>query len=139
MKSVCPFQSYDKKSPLVYNQNAATWEKRGKDNCCSYCGSWHPQEFLQFLKAVTENPSEKIRIELNDRRDKIYVNRFGVDNAKNGVIKVYLIHIKRYCEDVGFDIDEIDKQLHEAFKVSRVKAKVHADKIMEELRKGSFN
>lgn len=128
----CPFQSKE----FVYNASTVKteWQLRGSDKCCSYCGSWHPQEFLEFLPNVTSDPNIKVRIELNDKRNKIYVSRPDVNNASEGAIKVYLAHIKEYVERSGFDVSEIDNQLHHAFEVSQEKAIIHADEIMEDLK-----
>lgn len=133
MKSICPFQSYDPNSVHEYNRKPAIWEKRGNDECCSYCGSWHPRHFLEFLKEVIEDESVKVRIELNDKRQKIYITRPHVKNAKEGAIKIYLVHLKAYCNEMEFDISEIDRQLDKAFIISFEKSRKHADQIMESL------
>jgi len=133
-QSNCPFQNFDKNSVHTYNRVPSEWREVGQDKCCDYCGSWHPQEFLEYLKEFTENPNDKVRIELNTRRDKIYIHRPDVFNAGEGAIKVYTSHIKTYAMEMGFDLYEIEKQVTKALMVSSGKAKRHADEIMNSIK-----
>jgi hypothetical protein len=91
------------------------------DSTCSFCGSWHPKEFLAFLGEVTTNDDINIRITLNDGRDKIYVQRPTVKCAGQGAIKVYLIHVKQYIEEKGLSMEKADYKLHKALMVSKAK------------------
>ena len=133
-KSICPLQAYDPNSPLVINTILPKWEKREEDTVCSHCGSWHPLEFLNFLKTVVESDDVKIRIEINSRGNKIYIQRPHIKNASEGAIKIYIAHLKRYCEDMEYDVSEIDKQIHQAVLVSQKKFKIHSDQLMEDLK-----
>jgi len=69
------------------------WEKRGKDRCCSFCGSWHPAEFLEFCDRIFHTNGRCGTIELNDRHDKIYIQRPGIRNAEDGAIKIKMAHL----------------------------------------------
>ena len=116
------------------NEELAVYENRGKDKCCSYCGSWHPVEFLSFLKTVAENEDSNYRIELNTRRDKIYITRPHIKNATHGAIKIYLFHLKLYCDEMGYDAKEIDRQIHKAIMVSKKKFKKRYNDMLEKMK-----
>lgn len=70
---------------LVSGEDLDTWNIAGADRVCSYCGGWHPDEFLAFLVDG--------RIDLSDKGYKFYVRRPGVGNAVEGAIKFYTWHI----------------------------------------------
>jgi hypothetical protein len=79
----------DPDSPFVgAGRDLDTWNVYGRDRCCSYCGSWHPDEFLAHARAGGE-------VELSDKGYKIYVQRPGIKNAGEGAIKFYTQHIPR--------------------------------------------
>lgn len=69
------------------------WRKQGKDRCCSFCGSWHPAEFLAFCDRIFHTNGRCGTIELNDRHDKIYIQRPGIRNAGDGAIKIKMAHL----------------------------------------------
>lgn len=100
------------------------------DTTCSYCGSWHPKEFLAFLGEVITNDDFNIRIELNDRRNKVYIRRPNVKCANQGAIKIYLVHIRQYIEEKGLSMEKADEKLHKAFLVSKAKF----DRYMEHIK-----
>lgn len=68
------------------------WETVGSDRCCSYCGSWHPDEFLAFLKVVA-SPNQPGHIEGTRKNYKIYLHRPGISHAGQGAIKFYKWHL----------------------------------------------
>jgi len=73
------------------------WRKQGKDRCCSFCGSWHPAEFLEFCDRIFHTNGRCGTIELNDRHDKIYIQRPGIRNASYGAIKLKMAHLTADC------------------------------------------
>jgi len=112
---ICPLR---KENPLSFTAFPPPdkWNDRGPDKCCSYCGSMHPEYFLKLLPLIKEDSGD-IYIDLADRRHKIYINRKGIANAGDGAIKVYLAHVKQWCDDQGMsqeEIHELDKQINAA-------------------------
>lgn len=89
------------------------WRKQGKDRVCSYCGSWHPEEFMEHVRKVIEVDGDGLSVELNDYRNKIYVTRPGVSNAGQGAIKFYLYHRLPQHRN-----DECLKLINEALRIS---------------------
>ncbi|WP_214228613.1 hypothetical protein [Pedobacter sp. B4-66] len=94
------------------------------DKVCKHCGSWEPEQFLKYVDETIKNDDIDFRIELNDTRDKVYVNKEGINNAKEGAIKHYLVHLKKYCQDTGISVEDMDKKLHVAFTISKDKSYV---------------
>lgn len=103
------------------------WDLDGKDRTCSYCGSWHPEEFLAFCDEVITNPDVQVRISLSDKRYKIYVDRPGIRNASYGAIKFYMMHAPQSIPDEEgnffYGAAFIDK-VNEALKVSNKKFEI---------------
>ena len=69
---------------------------------CWFCGSWNIDQFLAWCRKILSgeiSPAYETafgpmpRMELNDRRDKIYVKQDGVLNAMEGAIKVKTAHL----------------------------------------------
>ena len=88
----CPLQPL---SPVfAYSQEKFRWlrEPNG-DKTCEFCGSWHPDEFIDFVNQVIATDGECGTIDLNDSKDKIYINRKNVHNAGEGAIKFKLAHL----------------------------------------------
>jgi len=104
------------------------------DHVCSQCGSLSPEQFLKYVDEVINNPSIDFRIELSDRRHKVYMNKEGVKNSSEGAIKHYLLHLKQYCEDMGLDQNEIDNKLHQAFTISKEKSSVYLEIFEQKLK-----
>jgi hypothetical protein len=69
------------------------WRKQGRDRCCSYCGSWHFEEFMIFVKQVIVFDGRRGTLELNDSKTKIYVEQPNVHNSDEGAVKFKLAHI----------------------------------------------
>jgi hypothetical protein len=129
---ICPLRKGDFGSSRFPTPDK--WNKRGIDRVCSYCGSLHPEEFLKLLPLIQED-SEQIYIEISDRRHKIYVRREGIKNAGEGAIKVYLAHVKQWCDDQGMtdeEITELEKQIHSAIIKSN---NIFANVIMPKFKK----
>lgn len=82
----CPRRA---EGPLYAEENADTWNVYGADRTCSYCGSWHPDEFLAFVKTVDGVDGH---LDVSDKKYKIYVRRKGIKNAGEGAIKFYFQH-----------------------------------------------
>lgn len=98
------------------------WRSQGADRCCSYCGSWHPDEFLNFLH-VAADPNQPGRIEHATKDYKIYVHRPGVANASEGAIKFYKWHLPQ-------EIDEATQVVYrEAMEVSFRKMMAATDRL----------
>lgn len=75
-----------------------TWKIIGKDKCCSYCGSIHPDRVLELI-----NEHGFKVINRSDKQHKWYIEQPNVPNASFGGIKYYRWHdteefIKGYNE-----------------------------------------
>jgi len=90
----CPYRMGDLE-PWERKENLDRWNKRNKDKVCSFCGSWHPEEFLAFLDKVISTKAEENRIEISDKKYKIYVTRPGILNAGEGTIKFKTHHLSK--------------------------------------------
>lgn len=51
------------------------WVLRGRDRCCSFCGSADPDEVFQFLRRLD---GFEEYVDLADRKHKLYLSRPGV-------------------------------------------------------------
>lgn len=69
-----------------------TWrtEPNG-DRCCSYCGSLHPDDFLDIMQRYAAG-EEGYHFDLTTKSYKVYARRPGVQNASQGGIKFYGHH-----------------------------------------------
>lgn len=85
----CPYRMGERK------ENLDRWFKHGKDRTCSFCGSWHPDEFLAFLDKVIQTQAKDYRIEISDKKYKIYITRPRVHNACEGAIKFKTHHLSK--------------------------------------------
>lgn len=65
-------------------------EKNG-DRTCSYCGSLHPDDFLQIMEAYAAG-EPSYHFGLTDKSYKVYAKRPDVMNASEGGIKFYGHH-----------------------------------------------
>lgn len=81
------------------------WVKTGHDRCCSYCGSWHPDEFLAFLHEAADSQKPQHYITHATKSYKIYIHRPNVSNAGQGAIKFYKWHLPE-------SIDEATQKLY---------------------------
>lgn len=80
-------------SPFKAPMNGeATWrtEPNG-DRTCSYCGSLHPDDFLDIMEKYAAG-TPGYRFSLTDKSYKVYAQRDGVENASQGGIKFYGAH-----------------------------------------------
>lgn len=96
------------------------WRKQGNDLCCSYCGSWHPEQFLAFCREVVSSPDINVRIEMSDKRYKIYATRPGIRNADYGAIKFYMHHAP-LTEDGRLNDDDFVDTVNAAIDASHKK------------------
>lgn len=78
------------------------WQKfkRNGNRVCSYCGSLHPDDLFDLVKASAEAPETApfdsvVEIEPSDKGYKIYIRQPGVRNAMEGGIKFYTQHLPR--------------------------------------------
>lgn len=79
------------------------WDKRGNDRVCSYCGSMHPDEFLECVKKAADGV-DGVELDVADRRHKIYIHRPGITNADGGAIKFYIAHFSDEQFKDNFDL-----------------------------------
>lgn len=61
------------------------------DRTCSYCGSLHPDDFLDIMQRYAAG-EEGYTFSLTDKSYKVYAKRPGVVNASMGGIKFYGAH-----------------------------------------------
>lgn len=70
----------------------AEWKSQPNgDRTCSYCGSLHPDDFLDIMQRYAAG-EEGYHFGLTDKAYKVYANRSGVQNASHGGIKFYGAH-----------------------------------------------
>lgn len=88
------------------------WRTVGSDRVCSFCGSWHPDEFIAFCRQIINGEIAGAYsvvglsfampvLSVSDRRHKIYARREGVTNASQGAIKVYVAHLSEEQGEVA--------------------------------------
>lgn len=118
-KFTCPYRM-NQVGPWGYKENLDYWRKHGKDRCCSFCSSWHPNEFTAFLDEVISTKAEKCHIEISDKKYKIYITRLGILNAGEGTIKFKTHHLSKEQYQNNY------LKINEAHKLSR-------DKFMAEM------
>ena len=90
-KHTCPYRKHTPGQQDI--SEADEWRVVGNDRVCSFCGSMHIDDF----KALFEDKGA--RLELNTRRDKIYIHRKGVGNAGEGAIKIKILHWQGLSEE----------------------------------------
>lgn len=75
------------------------WQRHANgDRVCSYCGSLHPDDFLQLCKDATD-PQSDLMLDGSTKSYKVYVHRPSVRNASDGGIKFYMMHVKHPVTD----------------------------------------
>jgi hypothetical protein len=74
-----------------FNGEAHWRTEANGDRTCSYCGSLHPDDFLDIMQRYAAG-EEGYRFELTTKSYKVYANRAGVRNANDGGIKFYGAH-----------------------------------------------
>lgn len=77
-----------------------TWrDEKDGTRTCSYCGSLHPQDFLDIVWRYTHG-EEGYEFSTTDKGwYKFYANRPGVRNAGDGGIKFYWRHTPKDMEE----------------------------------------
>lgn len=68
------------------------WVQWGDDRVCSYCGSLHPEEFINFLKDAIDPTKPRHYLGETTKGHKVYIHRPNVSNASEGAIKFYGWH-----------------------------------------------
>ena len=105
---ICP--SHSRQRP--HDPTLDRWEERGPDRGCSYCGSWHPDDFLSFLEIAADPEEKESYLEPSTKGYKVYIHRPGISNATQGVIKFYKWHLPEQIDE------ETEKLWREALEVS---------------------
>ncbi len=83
--------------PWAYDNGPDTWKLIGKDKCCSYCGSLHPDRVIELIKEHGTSI-----IELSTKSYKLYINQPNVPNASFGGIKYYRHHdTKEFVDQIN--------------------------------------
>lgn len=82
----------DELGPWKHEEMLDRWVKFGDDRCCSFCGSMHPDDLSAALDLETT------KIDVSDKRYKVYVRRPGIINASMGAIKFYNWHLPSNAE-----------------------------------------
>ena len=97
------------------NKDVDYWRKQGNDTCCSFCGSWNPEEFFDYINRCQDNFPKDDYVEYNPRKGKFYVHRNSVRNALEGAVKLYGYHLKSYTDSKKWtkkQIKEMDQKIH---------------------------
>ncbi len=102
------------------------WRIVGSDRCCEYCGSWHPDEFFDFL-VTAANPDVPGHLEHSRKNYKIYIHRPHILNASQGAIKFYKWHLPETIDDA------IQVLYREAMEVSFRKMMAKLDRLCLDL------
>lgn len=97
-KQTCPRRMREM-GPWEYKEGLDTWELRGHDRVCSFCGSLHPAEFEAFLTRIVAD--EQCSVSLSNKGYKIYINRPETRNASEGAIKYYKQHNYTNADDIA--------------------------------------
>lgn len=72
--------------PWKRESDLDTWEMRGNDLCCSFCGSIKPSRVIELVKEFGSSIIDP------GKAGKYYVSRKSVPNAGFGGIKFYTYH-----------------------------------------------
>ena len=120
-----PIREYDSRIP---GRGMDYWvERENGDLCCSYCGSWHPEQFVRYCSQVAEDPSLYKRIEPARQKGKIWVTQPGVQNAMQGAVKAWRIHIEQWLNhlDLGVEVEVITEEfVTKAITISEKKSRL---------------
>lgn len=98
--------------------------KTNGNRVCSYCGSLHPDDMFELVRAAIAAPDdatleESVTIEQSDKPYKIYVRQPGVRNAHEGGIKFYTHHLPRDVQGVVQMPDERNEEFALAIRASK--------------------
>lgn len=120
----CPVRIGWPKSFIAFlNKDKWIIEVNG-DLCCSYCGSCHTEQFLDYCKSVIEN---NLQLKLE------YINCKEVKNASYGVIKFHEYHLRDYLKYKSKEEnDRIIDLVNEAIKVSNKKSNICCKKVLKD-------
>jgi hypothetical protein len=120
-----PIKQYDSRVPC---EGADFWvERENGDLCCSYCGGWHPEQFIRFCSKVAEDPSLYIRVEHARQDGKFWITQPDVKNALQGAVKAWRVHLEKWLEnlDLGVEVEVITEEfIQKAIKASERKNRI---------------
>lgn len=95
----------DQFGPWERAENLDHWNLIGKDKCCSFCGSLHPDRVIELIK---EHGFEIL--DPSTKGYKWYINQPNVPNAGFGGIKYYRWHdTKEFIDEFNKLIDQLKK------------------------------
>jgi len=113
--------------PWEKEENLDTWEQRGPDRACSFCGSMHPEDFQNLVERATIDDS--IIIEPSTKKYKVYIKRFALEGEQ--AIKFYTWHLTPETTE------KINKVYGIAIVESNKRMSKHMDKIMKKMKRDS--
>jgi hypothetical protein len=120
----------DERCPLddgrFFNQLPQLYKEQGDARMCLYCGSMHVDDFKAMLPNFIDPEKPYWYVELNDRKDKLYLRRPGNRNSDDGPIKFKLAHLQGQEH-----ADVLIEKINEAIQAGHVK---HETVILPELR-----
>lgn len=125
-KITCPYR-VSNLGPWKYEENLDNWEMRGPNKCCSFCGSIHPEEFIDIIDKIIAK-EDGYEIYPADNGCKIYVIQPGINNGTKGGIKFHTYHMSELPEGCN------EKYL-DAVRISHEKAEERSIADREELLK----
>lgn len=84
--------------PWEREENLDTWQLRGGDRCCSFCGSLHPERFKEIVQEACRNPGGPVKFSRSTKNYKWYVQKPG-----EGGVKFYTWHIpsEEFAEELN--------------------------------------
>lgn len=102
------------------------WQKfkSNGNRVCSYCGSLHPDDMFELVRACLMAPEDaelenSVTIEQSDKPYKIYVRQPGVRHAHEGGIKFYTHHLPRDENGAANVPEERNEEFALAIKASK--------------------
>ncbi len=114
------------------------WErfKTNGNRVCSYCGSLHPEDFLELVKQCANEQEDatyqsSIRIEPSDKSYKIYVHQPGVRNAHEGGIKFYTQHLPRDGQGKLTITEDMEDEYHRAIVATNHRFEIYLKGVKE--------
>lgn len=111
---------------LIEHQDCWQKFKANGNRVCSYCGSLHPEDMFELVKACADAPEDAPynsvpEVEPSDKAYKIYVHQPGVRNAHEGGIKFYTQHLPRNAEGKIDISEERQDEYRRAVKATQIR------------------
>lgn len=98
-KQTCPSRM-QQLGPWERAEGIDRWDFVVNDLCCSFCGSMHPDRFMELVRESIK-PESKVGIEwATGKGYKVYVHRKEVVNSSAGGIKFYMWHLPEALQTV---------------------------------------